>query len=282
MKRLKGKRAVITGAGSGLGRAIAMELAQENWNIIVSDIKEERALETLQMVKQAGGNGHAVHCDVRNISQIEAMASRAFDKWGGVDLMVNNAGVTCGGHIASTPIENWKWIIDINFWGVLYGCQVIIPRMKQQGWGHIVNVASIAGIVSMPEMGAYNATKAAVISLSETLRAEVAPDNIGITAVCPSMFSSNLIESLRCETEEQHKIAKYLFDTASMNAAQVARHVIRAVKKNRLYVLPQFDAKFGWLSKRLSPKLYFAVVNLFYRFGAKKWLLKKASSYSPD
>ncbi len=278
MKRLKGKRAVITGAGSGLGREIALGIARRNWDILVSDIREERAVETLRMVQQAGGKGCAMQCDVRNLKQVEEMACRAFEKWEGVDLLVNNAGVTCTGYIATTPIENWKWIIDVNLWGVLHGCHAFIPRMKQQGQGHIVNVASIAGIISLPEMGAYNATKAAVISLSETLRTELAPDNIGITAVCPSMFSSNLFESLRYETDEQRQIAKYLFDTASMTAAEVAGHVIRAVEKNRLYVLPQADAKFGWLSKRLFPKLYFKTISLFYGLGFKKWILKKAAS----
>ena len=279
MKELNNKRAVITGAGSGLGREIALKLARKNCQILVSDIIENKAEETLEMIKQENGNGLAIHCDVRNINHIENMARMAFDNWGGVDLLVNNAGVTCTGHVEKTSIENWKWVVETNIWGVLHCCHAFIPLMKQLNSGHIVNIASIAGIVSLPEMGAYNLTKAAVISLSETLRAELSPYNIGVTTVCPSMFSSNLFESLRHETDEQRQIAKYLFNTASMSSAEVAKHVLKAVKKNRLYVLPQADAKFGWISKRLFPKLYFGTISLFYRRGFKNWILKKADSH---
>ncbi len=278
MKRLKGKRAVITGAGSGLGREIAVKLAQENWDILISDIKLEKADETLQMVQSAGGKGLVIQCDVRNIDSIRNLASTAFKKWDAVDLLVNNAGVTCTGYIEGTPIENWKWIADTNLWGVLYGCHAFLPRMKQQGWGHIVNVASIAGIISLPEMGAYNMTKAAVISLSETLRSELSPSNIGVTVVCPTMFSSNLFESLRYETEQQQQIAEYLFKTASMDAARVAEHVLKAVRTNRFYVLPQLDARFGWFAKRFFPRLYFKTISLCYTYGFKKLLVKKARS----
>ena len=275
MERLKGKRAVITGAGSGLGRALSLELAKQGWRILVTDIQEERAQETLKLVEEAGGYGEAFCCDVADKNQVAAMADKVFCEWGGVDLLVNNAGVSVAGFVGSSPLENWQWIVDIDLWGVIYGCHFFIPQMKKTGAGHIVNIASNAGISSLPEMAPYNVTKAGVISLSETLRSELAPSNIGVTVVCPTFFTSNLLENFRYDTEEQYKIAKKLLTWwFSMDPHDVARRILKAVRKNKLYVLPQIDAKFVWYAKRLFPSAYFRVLSFCYRRGIHKWLLK--------
>ena len=185
MKRLQGKRAAITGAGSGLGRALSLELAKQGWRILVADIQEERAQETLHLVTQAGGSGEAFCCDVTAKNQVAAMADKVFREWGGVDLLINNAGVSMAGFVGRSPLENWQWIVDIDLWGVIYGCHYFIPQMKKMGVGHIVNIASNAGISSLPEMAAYNVAKAGVISLSETLRSELAPYNMALLQYAP-------------------------------------------------------------------------------------------------
>ena len=275
MVKLKGNRAAITGAGSGLGRALSLELAKQGWRILVSDIKEERARETLHLVTQAGGFGEALCCDVAAKDQVAAMADKVFREWGGIDLLINNAGVSMAGFVSRSPLENWQWIVDIDLWGVIYGCHFFIPQMKKLGVGHIVNIASNAGMASLPEMAAYNITKAGVISLSETLRSELAAYNIGVTVVCPSFFASTLLENFRYDTEEQYRVAEKLFTWwFSMDPHVVARRVLKAVQKNKLYVLPQIDAKFVWYAKRYFPSTYFAVVSFCYRRGIYKWLLK--------
>lgn len=275
MKRLKGTRAVITGAGSGLGRALSLELAQRGWRIVVSDVKEERAQETLRLVTQAGGSGKALYCDVTDMSQVAAMAENVFCNWGGVDLLINNAGVSMAGFVGRSPLENWRWIIDHDMWSVIYSCHYFIPRMKEMEAGHIVNIASNAGIASLPEMAPYNVAKAGVISLSETLRSELAPFNIGVTIACPTFFTSNLLETFRYDTEEEYRIAEKLLTWwFSMDPQKVAQRIIKAVQKNKLYVLPQIDAKFIWFSKRFFPSVYFAVMSMCYRRGLHKWLLK--------
>ncbi len=275
MKRLKGKRAVITGAGSGLGRALSLELAQQGWRILVADVQEARAQETLLLATRSGGTGKALHCDVTDMQQVAAMAEQVFCDWGGVDLLINNAGVSMAGFVGSSPLENWRWVIDHDLWSVIYGCHYFIPRMKQMGAGHIVNIASNAGIASLPEMAPYNLAKAGVISLSETLRSELAPFNIGVTLACPTFFSSNLLESFRYETEEEYRIAEKLLTWwFSMDPQKVARRILKAVQKNKLYVLPQIDAKFIWYTKRLFPSGYYALVSRCYRWGFHKWLLK--------
>jgi len=274
MKRLKGTRAVITGAGSGLGRALCLDLARRGWRILAVDSIAERARETLALVQQAGGSGDAVCCDVSRKEQVAALADRVSRDWGGVDLLVNNAGVSVAGCVGSAPLENWQWVIDIDLWGVIYGCHFFVPLMKKAGTGHIVNVSSNAGIAALPEMGPYNVAKAGVISLSETLRAELAGHGIGVSVVCPTFFTSRLLENLRYDTEEQYQIAKKLFELATMDADAVARCVLRAVEKNRLYVLPQIDAKFVWYLKRLLPRAYAWISGFVHRHGWHRLLLK--------
>ena len=175
--------AVVTGAASGLGRAFAVALAKRGWQILVTDINTEGAAETLALVKNAGGNGEIFRCNVAVLDDVKGMAEHVFDRWGRVDLLVNNAGIAVAGTVGECPVEDWQWIFSINFWGVLHGCHVFVPKMKEQGGGHIINVASAAGFISLPEMPAYNATKAAVISLSETMKCELAAHNIGVTLV---------------------------------------------------------------------------------------------------
>jgi NAD(P)-dependent dehydrogenase (short-subunit alcohol dehydrogenase family) len=194
MKKFPKKRIVITGAGSGLGRAIAMEFAAQGWNICVSDINMDRANETLAMIKKNGGDGYAAFCDVTKPEQVDELAENLVKQWGGVDIVVNNAGVAAAGYMEKIPLETWEWILNINLKSVIYGCRTFIPILAKQGGGHIVNVASNAGIASLPEMSCYNVTKAGVISLSETLRAELKPKNIGVSVVAPTFFKTNLMD----------------------------------------------------------------------------------------
>ena len=255
------QNAVITGAASGFGRALAVTLAKEGWRILAADVNLEGAVETCALVKDAGGSGEPFQCNVAIIDDVNRMAEYVFGRWGRVDLLVNNAGVAVAGKVGECPIEDWQWIFSVNFWGVLHGCHVFVPRMKAQGSGHIVNTASAAGFVSLPEMPAYNATKAAVISLSETMRCELAADGIGVTVVCPSFFKTNLLSTFRCTDKFQKDFSTAAIENGRMSAEEIAERTIRAVKKNRLYVIPQFSVKLQWFLKRLSPSLYYRNVS---------------------
>ncbi|MDI6873639.1 SDR family NAD(P)-dependent oxidoreductase [Candidatus Solincola sp.] len=265
MYRLDGKRVVITGAGSGLGRALSLALASRGCRIGVVDIDESRAGETLEMVRQKGGDGEAYRLDVSRPEEVEAMAEHFFRSWGGVDVLVNNAGVVSTGFVGDIPLEDWEWVFGVNFWGMLYGCHFFIPRMKTQGGGYIVNVASAAGLLTLLEMGPYNATKAAVIALTETLRSELAPFNIGVTAVCPMFFNTRLLESMRYTDDFEREFAETTFRYARMSAEQVAEAVIQAVEKRRLYVVPQLSGRLFWLIKRMKPGLYHRTLAFFNR-----------------
>ncbi len=271
MKKFPEKRIVITGGGSGLGRTLALDFAKMGWKVAVSDIDEDRAEETARAVDSAGGTGLAVYGDVAKLEDVENLARTVTVEWGGADIIVNNAGVPVVGFVDKIPMEDWKWEIDINLLGVIHGCRTFLPIFRRQGGGHIVNIASSAGICSLAEMGPYNVTKAGVISLSETLKVELSGQNIGISVACPTFFKTNLMDQCRYTDDHQVNMANAFFAKSMYSAEDVSRHIIRSIEKNRLYVLTQMDARFFWRIKRLMPQTFFTITGWFYR---KKYLDK--------
>lgn len=253
-------RALITGGGSGLGRALALRLADRKARLLIADIHLDRADETAELARQRGAYAETIRCDVSRLEDVEAAARKLDELYGGIDLLVNNAGVAVAGHVGDLPIEDWEWILRTNLWGPIYGCHVFVPRMKAQRHGYILNVASSAGFASLPEMGPYNVTKAGVISLSETLDAELAPHGIRVSALCPTFFKTNLLETMRSTTDEQRVLAQAMFDRASMTADEVAEAALRGLERGELIIIPQLDGKVLWRAKRLGPDLYRKVV----------------------
>lgn len=267
MKRFPRKRVIITGSGSGLGRALALEFARRGWRVAVAEINPERGADTVEAVGLAGGEGLSLTCDVTDPASMEKAALTLQELWSGVDILVNNAGVICAGVMEKIPLDTWNWIMNINFMGVVNGCRAFIPLLEAQGSGHIVNVASNAGIASLPEMSCYNVSKAAVISLSETLRIELVKKNIGVTAVCPTFFKTNLIDTLKSADERQHELAKRFFERSKASAELIARHIIRGIEKNRFYVIPQREGRFIWWIKRRMPEQYLRMAAWIYKHG---------------
>ncbi len=267
MKRFPQKRVVITGAGSGFGRALALVFAEKGWRVGVSDINEERAGETVRLVNNAGGAGDMYVCDVTDPEKINAMAAYYLDKWGGVDIMVNNAGVASAGYVEETPLDLWRWMIDVDLMSVIYGCRTFIPIMAKQGFGHLMNMASSAGIASFPEMGCYNVPKAGVISLSETLRMELAPKNIGVTVIAPTFFKTNLMDQFKSPQARQVNMASSFFEKSKVTAEDVARHAYNCAEKKKFYAICQIDGKAIWLMKRLFPESYLRISGYIYKKG---------------
>ncbi|WP_375769571.1 SDR family NAD(P)-dependent oxidoreductase [Archangium gephyra] len=250
-------RAVITGAGSGLGRALCLELARRRARIVVSDLDEAAARETARQVEQQGGEACVVPCDVTKPEQVEALARESEAAFGGVDLLVNNAGVLCAGEVGRMPLSDWKRVLDVNLWGVIHGCHYFVPLLRKQGAGHILNIASAAGLISTSYLAAYNVSKAAVVSLSETLLAELKPVGLGVTVACPTFFRTNIAASAHITESEDglrlKALTSKLVDNASVSAEQVARELVRAVERDRLYAVPMADGRWAWRLKRLAP-----------------------------
>jgi len=260
------KRIFITGAGSGLGKAVALRFAREGWRVAATDLKLETVEQTLQEVQAAGGSGFAMVCDVTSEESFAAVAARLKSEWGGVDVAVNNAGVATAGTVLDSPIKQWQWVLDINLLGCVRGSRAVLPLMTAQGSGHIVNIASFAGIANPPAMASYNAAKAAVISLSESLRFEVEPQGVHVSVVCPSFFKTNLLatsrsgggsESSANVAPQMEKIVQKLMEKASITADGVAEAIYHAVREQRFLVLAHADDRKRALIKRLSPELYF-------------------------
>jgi NAD(P)-dependent dehydrogenase (short-subunit alcohol dehydrogenase family) len=247
-------RAVVTGAGSGLGRALVQELVSRRARVIAADVDETGARET---ARQAGGEVHVMRCDVSSLEQVSALADEADRRLGGVDLVINNAGVAVGGAVGDVPVEDWRWILGVNLWGPIYGCHVFVPKLKRQGAGHVINVASAAGLISAPFLGPYNVTKAGVVSLSETLHGELASAGVGVTVLCPTFFPTNIHKSARASTvQAQLGFVQQQMDRSKVSALDVARTVLDAAQAGELYVIPQADGRWLWRLKRASPERF--------------------------
>ena len=262
----KKRYAIVTGAASGLGRALSGELAKSGWHIAVADVNDAGSADTLSLVRQAGGEGQVEHLDVTNPDEWQRLRDKLRAAWPSLDLLINNAGVGCAGNVGELPLDDWQWIVKINLWGAIYGCHAMIDWMKQNpAGGHIVNVASMAAHVSAPGMAPYNMTKAAMVSLSETLAGELKPYNIGATAVCPAFFPTNILENGRFHKPDQRKLANTLMSHSRASAEDVARKVVRAVERNQLYVFAPAVATFFWRLKRIMPRAMLNFVARSYR-----------------
>jgi short-subunit dehydrogenase len=244
---------VITGAGSGFGRNLALALARRGSRLLVSDINRETLDETEQLCRSAGAQVVKTQlCDVRELAQVEALAA-ACD--GPVNLLVNNAGVSSAGFVGEVPISEWRWVVEIDLFGVINGCHVFVPLLKKQQSGHILNVASAAGFLSAPRMAPYCVSKAGVVALSECLSAELSGTGVGITVLCPTFFRTNIVAAGHYMDEESKTLADFM-----MSRGRPVEHVVdaalRAVELNELYCLPMADARWFWRLKRASPHLF--------------------------
>ncbi len=256
-KPSKGASAIVTGAGSGIGAAFAHALARRGGRVVCSHIRLETAEATANAILRAGGSAHAVACDVSDLTQVEALAAAAEERFRcPPTLVVNNAGVGIGGRaIGEIPLQDWQWAVGVNMWGVIHGCHVFAPTLKAQGKGGIINVCSAASFAAAPLMGPYNVTKAAVLALSETLAAELAGTGVTVTALCPTWVKTNIARDGRIP-EGTNRVAQKMMDLTGLSAESVARTTLNAFDRGQLYVLPQVDARLVWRMKRLAPASY--------------------------
>lgn len=263
-------RVFITGGASGLGRAIALRYAREGAQVCIGDVSPQQGVLVEQEICKAGGAGYYVDCDVRRLEDLERVRDDLVARWGGVDVVVNNAGVASAGSIEDTPMADWEWILDINVLGVVRGCKAFTPLFKQQGTGTFVNIASMAGLMLAPMMDSYNVSKAGVIALSETMSQELRGEGIHVSCVCPAFFQTNLTAGMRSVIPGiQGNVAK-LMKRSSISAEDVADDIFDAVKSNRFWVLPHVKERRLYLLKRHAPWAFDWVM---YQ-GSKRWISK--------
>lgn len=249
------KRAFVTGAAEGLGKSFCRHLAKDGWTIGMSDINNEKLEATAEEIRALGGNPILFSLDVANRKRFEEVANIFLEQQGGIDLLVNNAGVGDGGAFHEYSLENWDWMIGINQMGVLYGCYFFTPAFRKQGFGHIINIASAAGFANAPRMSPYNMTKAAVISLSETLYYEFEPLGINISVVMPTFIKTNIMSNAR-GSEAAVKAGRKLLDKTSFLPDDAVMEMLKKAGKGKLHIVLPRQARFSFWLKRHFPWMF--------------------------
>jgi NAD(P)-dependent dehydrogenase (short-subunit alcohol dehydrogenase family) len=191
------ERVLITGGASGLGEALALHYATNSAQVCIADINVEGAQTVLKKIAEVGGSAFFLTCDITQQQDVDNLASTIKERWSGLDILINNAGVATGGVLEFEDIDQWQWVMNINVLGMVRMTPAFAPMMKAQKKASIINIASQAGITPISFMGSYNASKAAVVSFSETMHIELAKDNIQVSVVCPSFFPTNLDQGMR-------------------------------------------------------------------------------------
>ena len=253
----KAQRVLITGAGSGLGRALAFRYAEAGWRVACADIRMDRAEETVSLITGFGIGAMALQVDVGDDDSFETLRDLVLAAWDGVDLVINNAGVAAGGSVLNASTADWHWMLNINLLGVARGCRLFGPVLIEQGKGHIVNIASFAALAGAPGMACYAAAKAGVVAVSEGLRADLHGSGVGVSVVCPSFFQTNLLESFRGPDTTTRNIAASLMRDAKESAADIAEQIFQAVAHGEFLILPSAEGRQRWRIKRWFPNLYF-------------------------
>jgi len=276
---MSGQRIFITGGASGLGRALAERHARDGWRVCIGDLDVARCADALAAIRVHSPGSHALACDVTREADLQAAADWLQREWGGVDVVVNNAGVAQMGGIAETTMDDWQWAVDINLLGVVRGCKVFAPIIKAQGGGQLVNIASMAGLVHMPHAAAYNATKAAVVALSETLQLELEPDGIRVSVVCPAFFRTDLARNMRAATPALEGMTKRLVERARVGADEIADRIYHGMRRGDPYILTHPEARrFWWLKRVLPYRAYLALMRRQLRRVAARMQRKAATT----
>lgn len=272
------RRAVITGAGSGLGRALALELAQHGWMLLLNDNAPDRLASVAEACRSAGATVTEALFDVADLDAHRRFCGPFLQQHGGIDLVVTSAGIGVGGEFLDTEPAHIREVVDVNLLGTIWAGKLFLPAMVAAGRGHFVTIASAAAYHGLPNIAAYAATKAAVVALSETLRSELKPHGVDVTVKMTTFYTSDIAEFTRGSPADREK-ARSLVQMAPWNSEAVADALLLHVQSRKFYMVAPAQARFLWRFKRLLPEAYLRLVPaLFPRLEAK--LLAKATARS--
>jgi len=257
-------RVVITGAGSGFGAAMAHVFAERGYSVAVTDAQLERAETVARELRDKGATALASCLDVTRDEDWARFSDDLIQQWGGLDVLVNNAGVAASGLCEETSLEDWQWVMDIDLMGVVRGCHRFLPVLRAEAAKgrpvSIINIASFAGFSAMPGITAYGTAKAAVISFSEHLRGEVHKAGIGVTVVCPAFVATNLLEGFRTADPSHSAKVKRWMENSGVTAEDVATMAVNAMEKKQFLVLTHKSTLWAWRLKRWWPERYFRMI----------------------
>jgi NAD(P)-dependent dehydrogenase (short-subunit alcohol dehydrogenase family) len=268
MKDLKGKNAIVTGAASGIGRALAIELAREGANVVIASRNETAMEETAAQARALGVRAVIKKTDVSRKDEVRDLIDFAIKELGSVDILVNNAGV--GMFIAMKDLDlerDWEWLVNTNLWGPIYGCHYVLPHMIKRGSGQIVNVSSMAAW--FPAFGAvpYSTVKAGLVNMSDNIRIEVAHLGIGVTCACPGVTRTGMLVTQRTKEGQTSGLESSSF---GQEPEVTARKIVAGIKKNKRLVLPSLDAKLTYFLRRFFPGLLYRLSMVTTKVGLRK------------
>jgi NAD(P)-dependent dehydrogenase (short-subunit alcohol dehydrogenase family) len=259
-KKMAHKVAFITGGASGIGRALAEELAEQGVEVVLADRQAELAEEVAHAIRQAGGKATAHELDVRDPEQFQSLVDETVASTGRIDYLFNNAGIGVAGEIAKYTVADWDDVLDVNVRGVAYGVQAVYPVMRAQGSGHIINTASMAGLLPTGEAGSYVASKHAVVGLSKVLRVEAKQHGVRVSALCPGVIRTPIMLGgkygrTNLPPDAEPTMMGLWEQLRPMDPRVFARQTLRKVARNApIIIVPSWWNLF-WFVERLSPRL---------------------------
>lgn len=254
MKEFKDKIAIVTGAASGIGRALCVELNRAGATVIMADIDKDRLDRLASEIAGSGCRARAAYLDVSRAEEVKSLIDKVISEHGRLDLIFNNAGIAVAGEARDLSIDHWRRIIDVNLLGVIYGTHAAYSAMASQGAGHIVNTASLAGLIGAPTMIPYAATKHAVVGLSTSLRAEAKDLGIKVSVVCPGFIQTGIFDAATYVNADQKEMEARL-PFKPMDVADAARIILRGVARNKAIIVFPFYGRLLWWLSRLHNSL---------------------------
>jgi short-subunit dehydrogenase len=275
MKNLEGKIVVVTGAGSGIGRSLALQLAAQGAQLALCDVNETNLQKTVEIASAHGVKVYSAVVDVSKRDAFGTFADNVARALGNASVIINNAGVALSQNVENMDRNDFEWVLNINFWGVVNGCEAFLPQLRQQKDAHIVNISSIFGIIGVPSQSAYNASKFAVKGFTEALRQELTNSNIHVTCVHPGGIKTNIARNGRVHNDmfgrvaDVKKLAADFDKLAATTSEEAARQIVRAIENNQKRLLIGTDAKVLDAIQRLLPNHYDTVLSVGYRLMSK-------------
>lgn len=268
MRELQSKVAVITGAGAGIGRELAIALGKEGCHLALCDISQEGLQETQRLLEQWDINVSTHRVDVSDLGQVEALTEEVVQEHRQVDILINNAGVASGVNFEDQSLEDFQWVLSVNLLGVVYGCKCFLPLLKKQPEAHIVNTCSILGLIGWPVLSAYSASKFAIRGFSESLWHELREHHINVTMVFPGYTKTNISGATKFSANVEKRKSFQGFKAKSFDGGnspvRVARRTVSGIKKNKLEVFVGIDTFVVALFKRYMPNMLLKIINFAY------------------